>query len=65
MKKITHLISQIVKYLIYAFMIGVAVLLGCRANNWVGLISGIVLFDIVVVCYEQLISSNCELKNEE
>lgn len=52
MEKAKKLLSQAVKFFPYAFMLTTAGIIGYCSKNWIELIVGMILLDLVVVCYE-------------
>lgn len=52
MKKMKKLLSQTIKFFPYTFMLTIAGFIGYWSKNWVELIVGMLLFDLVIVYYE-------------
>ena len=65
MEKIKQCLSHAVKLLPYGFMLLIAMFIGYWAKNWIELISGMLLFDMIIICYELKFSKQQKYEESE
>lgn len=65
MEKMKKLLSQMVKFFPYAFMLTIAGFIGYWSKNWFELIVGMILFDLVTIYYELWRSEKLESEEKK